>query len=154
MNRRARERTILEIVREREVHSQAELVKALEIRGLEVTQATVSRDMKRLGLIKLPIAGGRARYAAPQEAILAPSDSVAAALRSACDQFVTEVAPCDTILLVKTLVGRANAVAIAIDEARIGEVAGTIAGDDTILVILRKAEDKDRVLELLQQQLS
>ena len=153
MSRRARERTILELIHEQDIHSQAELVKALEFRGLDVTQATVSRDMKRLGLVKLPLSGGKARYAAPEEAVLPPPDSVEATLRSACEQFVTEVGNCEALLLVKTLNGRANAVAIAIDEARIPEVAGTIAGDDTLLIVLRRGEDRLTLLATLQDML-
>ena len=153
MNRPARERVILEIVAEHPVGTQDELARELAKRGAAVTQATVSRDVKRLGLVKVPNAKGAYRYAIANGvtgSYLSSDDN----LRSAFREFVTGLDDGEAFFLVKTLPGRANAVGIAIDEARRPELAGTIAGDDTILVIVRKARDRERARRDLEQLLS
>jgi transcriptional regulator of arginine metabolism len=150
MNRAQRERLILEIVSARRVQTQQELVRALQERGLRVTQATVSRDVKRLGLVKVPDAQGRYRYAPPQELRESAAPGAREKLVAAFREFVTGVDWGEGLVLVKTLAGRANAVAAAIDEARMPEVAGTVAGDDTILVVVRRAESRDAVVRALE----
>ena len=143
MNRPARERTIREIVTAQPIGTQEELALALARRGLAVTQATVSRDVKRLGLVKTSDAHGAYRYSVPNGAP-ASNPSTEENLRYAFREFVTALENGEAFFLVKTLPGRANAVGIAIDEARRPELAGTIAGDDTILVLVRRARDKER----------
>ncbi|MCS7173375.1 MAG: arginine repressor [Armatimonadetes bacterium] len=150
MTRHQREQAILEIVRSRPVTTQRELVRALRQRGLRVTQATVSRDIKRLGLVKVAGPGGTYHYAPPDVLHALPPPAAQENLRSAFRAFVTEVDQGDAIVLVKTLSGRANAVAIALDEARIPEISGTVAGDDTILVVVRRASDRPRVIQMLR----
>ncbi len=148
MNRAARERTIREIVTAHPIGTQEELARALARRGVRVTQATVSRDVKRLGLVKLSDAGGAYRYAVANGSPAA-NPSTEENLRNAFREFVTSLEKGEAFFLVKTLPGRANAVAIAIDEARRPELAGSIAGDDTILVIVRRAGDRERAQKAL-----
>ena len=143
MNRAARERTIREIVAAHPIGTQDELARALARRGVAVTQATVSRDIKRLGLVKTSNAQGSYRYAAANGAPAA-NPSTEGNLRNAFREFVTALENGEAFFLVKTLPGRANAVGIAIDEARRPELAGTLAGDDTILVLVRRARDRER----------
>jgi transcriptional regulator of arginine metabolism len=154
VNRPSRERAILEIVAERPVGTQEELARELAKRGVEVTQATVSRDVKRLGLVKVSDAGGAYRYAVGNgvggNAHVSAEDN----LRSAFREFVTGVDGGEAFFLVKTLPGRANAVGVAIDEARRPVIAGTIAGDDTILVIVRKARERERARRELEELLA
>lgn len=150
MNRTARERAILEIVGSHPVATQEDLVRELGRRGAPVTQATVSRDVKRLGLVKVADREGAYRYAVPNGASPG-SPSSEENLRNAFREFVTGVDTGEAFFLVKTLPGRANAVGIAIDEARRPELAGTIAGDDTILVLVRKARDRDRARGALEK---
>lgn len=143
MNRPARERAILEIISSHPVGTQDELARELARRGVAVTQATVSRDVKRLGLVKVAGADGGYRYAVngvTGEARPSADEN----LRTAFREFVTGLDSGEAFFVVKTLPGRANAVGIAIDEVRRPEVAGTIAGDDTILVIVREVRDRDR----------
>ncbi len=154
MTRQRRERAILEIVRSRPVATQAELVRALRQQGLRVTQATVSRDLKRLGLVKVVGPDGTYHYALPDAVRATPTPAAHENLRAAFRAFVTEVDQGEAIVLVKTLSGRANAVAIALDEARIPEIAGTVAGDDTILVVVRRNADRPRVIRILQDLLA
>jgi transcriptional regulator of arginine metabolism len=151
VSRRERERALLEIVQGARIETQDDLVKALRRRGLDVTQATVSRDVKRLGLIKIADRGGGYRYGPPGAAATAPPPPAATEhLRAVFSNFVTALDAGEAILLVKTLSGHANAVAIAIDDARLPAVAGTVAGDDTILVVVRKASDHGAVRRALE----
>jgi transcriptional regulator of arginine metabolism len=150
MNRTARERAILEIVASHPVATQEDLVRELGRRGAPVTQATVSRDVKRLGLVKVADREGAYRYAVANGASPG-SPSSAENLRNAFREFVTGVDTGEAFFLVKTMPGRANADAISIDEARRPELAGTIAGDDTILVLVRRARDRDRARGALEK---
>jgi transcriptional regulator of arginine metabolism len=146
MSQRARQRAILRIVHERPISSQGQLVEELARRGYRATQATVSRDIRRLGLLKLADEGGGARYVAVEDLDDAKPRAATDSLRAAFEQFVLGVGPVQALLLVETRPGRANAVAVAIDEARLAGIAGTLAGDDTILVLLRRAQDRAAVL--------
>ncbi len=145
MSRTARLEAILQIVHQQVVNNQAELVVALAQRGIVATQATVSRDMRALALVKVATADGGSQYLPSDEAAgeLVPSES----LRSMFQQSVTEVQIAESLLVIRTPIGFANAVALTIDKARLPEVAGTIAGDDTILILLRKRSDRARMVE-------
>jgi transcriptional regulator of arginine metabolism len=152
VNRNARERAILEIVGRHPVATQEEIARELAGRGVEVTQATVSRDIKRLGLVKVAGADGAYRYAVANG--VGPHASTEENLRNAFREFVTGLAGGEAFFVVRTLPGRANAVGVAIDESDRPEVAGTIAGDDTVLVIVRKAKDRDRSRKDLEKLLA
>lgn len=144
MSRRRRENAILEIVSERPIHTQAELVEALTQRGIEATQSTVSRDVRRLGLVKAPTGDGGSRYERPSAAEASRS-TVEARLEGAFHEFVRGMTEGRAILALRTPPGAANAVAVALDEAELDEVAGTVAGDDTVFVLVRREEDLERL---------
>jgi transcriptional regulator of arginine metabolism len=147
---RERERRILDIVANRAITTQAELVAALRSSGIDVTQATVSRDIKRLGLVKVPGGDGAYRYHAPD--VARPSaGEVQVRLRRTVEEFVTGVTEGSGLILVKTTTGSAGAVAEAIDEAEWPEIAGTIAGDNTILVVPRGPRERPRILARLRK---
>jgi transcriptional regulator of arginine metabolism len=146
---RERDRRILEIIGRRPVTTQAELVAALRAGGIQVTQATVSRDIKRLGLVKVPSGNGNYRYATPESA-RPPVGDIEARLRRAFEEFVAEVDEGSGLVLVKTSTGSANAVAEVIDEAGWSEVAGTVAGDNTIIVVPRQARQRGPLLRRLR----
>jgi transcriptional regulator of arginine metabolism len=150
VTRRLREQAILELIESQEVSNQDEIVERLRARNIQATQATVSRDVKRLGLVKTPAGGGGYRYAAPA---LRPRSTQRGRrqLKVACEQFLTKVEPGGALLVLKTLSGRANALAVALDECRFEEIVGTIAGDDTILVIARDPRDRDKVKKLFDE---
>lgn len=131
MLRSQRDRLLLRLIHERPIGTQQELVAALQEQGLDVTQATVSRDIKRLGLAKL---GNR--YAAPPQ----PSYAVG-------------VEPAEGMLVVKTLAGRASAVACQIDEADLPQIVATLAGDDTVLVLVRRKNEREAVQAALEEML-
>lgn len=138
--RNRRERAIIKLIASRPLASQAELVSALHEIGLKATQATVSRDIRRLGLVKEPLPEGGFRYTAPLE-----RSGKRAPRRPSVSSFVLGFAPVESLLAVRTLPGRAMAVAISIDEMELPSVTGTIAGDDTVLVLLDSVEQRDQV---------
>lgn len=146
---RARDRKILEIVARRPITTQAELVAGLRAAGIAVTQATVSRDIKRLGLVKVPVGDGSYRYHVP-EAARPSAAEIQARLRRAMSEYVTEVDEGSGLVVVKTTTGSAGAVAEAIDEAGWPEITGTVAGDNTILVVPRREGHRATILRRLR----
>jgi transcriptional regulator of arginine metabolism len=143
-----RERRIREIIVGHPIGTQEELAAALRRQGLAVTQATVSRDIKRLGLVKVTMGDGHSRYVAPDRP--SPVD-VLRRLRHAATEYVLSVDAGDELVVVHTLTGRANAVAAAIDDMRWDDVVGTVAGDDTILVVPRRRAMRDVLLTRLRR---
>jgi transcriptional regulator of arginine metabolism len=128
MSKAARQRAILELLHRGPVESQEELQGFLARRGFEAGQATLSRDIRELGLIKTPDGYSAARGTAATEPVL---PSVSRLVR----EFVVDVRLAQNLLVLKTSVGSAQPVAAALDSEDWTEVVGTIAGDDTILVI-------------------
>ena len=149
-----RQRAILTLVATRPVHSQDELVSLLERQGFEVTQATVSRDIKELGLAKVPIKSENGNGEGELFKYIVPSAVVnyVSRLHRAMAELVTSVEESVNLIVLRTPPGGAMMVASAIDEAKWPEILGTIGGDDTILVIVRSAEEtpyvKQRFLDL------
>lgn len=141
---------IRRIVREESVATQEDLVRALRRRGIAVTQATVSRDIKRLGLVKVPAGDGRHRYALPGAPAGPPPDA-AARLRSVVEEFVLGVETALDLILVKTERGGAAPVAQAIDDVQWPDVAGTLAGEDTIIVVPRTCAVGRQVVRRLRR---
>lgn len=125
-----RQRRIVQILRTREVDSQAELARLLSRGGDEVTQATLSRDLEDLGALRSRTAEGRVVYRVPEE-----SPASADWLERMLQEFATDVASSGNVCIVRTPPGGANAVARAIDNAVLRDVLGTIAGDDTIMIV-------------------
>lgn len=146
MSRRRREQAILKITGDEVVRTQSELVEALRDRGIEVTQSTVSRDIKRLGLVKVPTPQGEYRYA-PPEIMGETTPAAEEELREAFGEFVTEVDTGAAIVTISTPPGSANTVAVAIDDADLGGVVATLAGDDTVFVLVREEGDRERLVQ-------
>lgn len=145
MSRRRRERAIAEITGNRIVRTQSELVEALRERGIEVTQSTVSRDIKRLGLVKVPTREGGYRYA-PPGAVGGSAPAAEEELREAFAEFATGVDTGAALVAIATPPGSADPVAVAIDRADLDGVVATLAGDDTVFVLVREERDRDRLL--------
>ena len=143
-----RHRKILELIKENVVGTQEELADLLKQDGFAVTQATVSRDIKELALIKIPTSDDQYRSALPMEVAVSETR-----LRFLLKEFVLNYAASENILLVRTAPGNANAVASALDNAQWGEILGSVAGDDTILVVARKKEDIPCIIEKLESYL-
>lgn len=128
MDKVYRRTQILDVLRSETVATQAELRQKLKRRGIEVTQATVSRDIEELGLVKT-----REGYGLPDSASL-PAAAPMPTLPVVLKEFMREVRQASNLVVVKTHPGNAHSVAVALDAERWGEVAGTVAGDDTIFV--------------------
>ncbi len=146
ISRQERQAIIREIVENNEIGTQEELTAMLRHQQIQVTQATVSRDVKDLMLVKVPMGDGRYRYAFPQDkAETVSQDRVVRLLRDS----VVSLADSENLIVVKTLPGRANAVASVLDGLRWPEIIGTVAGDDSILVVVRPRGAVPRIMEKL-----
>ncbi len=127
-----RQHVVERLLSEHAVTSQAELVELLAAEDIEATQATVSRDLEELGAVKLR-AGGQTVYAIPE---LPSQRSVPVeTLRRVCGDWVVDVAHSGNLVVLRTPPGSAHVVASAIDRSALDGLLGTVAGDDTILVI-------------------
>lgn len=146
---RERDSRILEIIRRRTISTQAQLLRELRRTGIRVTQATVSRDIKRLGLVKARADGGGYRYHHMSGA-RPPHEESVARLRRAAAEYVTGVDEGSGLVLVKTSLGCAGAVAEAIDEVNWPEIVGTVAGDNTIIVVPRGPGQRAAILKRLR----
>lgn len=145
-----RQRMIADWLREHKVGSQEEVVARLSLLGITATQATVSRDLLELGAVKLKREGS-IRYVMPDE--VEPGHA-AEKLDRLLSEWVDAIIPAGNLLVLKTPPGSANLVANALDAAGLAEIAGTIAGDDTIFVALAEGVNPDAVAALLRQRRS
>ena len=145
-----RQEKIREIVENHIVETQEELTALLRREHIAATQATVSRDVKELMLVKAPIGGGRSRYAFPKTE---DGPRRASRLESLFADAVTGVDASCNLVVLRTLPGMANAVASALDAAQWKHIIGTVAGDDTILVVV-KPESAAPTIEMRMKALS
>jgi transcriptional regulator of arginine metabolism len=129
-----RQAAILRLVEERHLSTQADVAEALRAEGIDTVQATVSRDVARLGLVKVRNGDGRLIYALPGAADLRRLEQLAAALRNWGGAMIAT----GNLLVIHTPRGFAAALADAVDDASLPDVAGTVAGDNTILVAVRE----------------
>jgi len=140
-----RHRTIVEIVSSREIYTQEELVDALNSMGFLVTQATVSRDIKELGLVRQPgrqrglkyVVEGAGNAATPMERIFRAG--------------LVSVDFAGNMLVIKTLSGMAMAVAAALDDMKLPDILGTVAGDDVVMCVVRNADSAKMLMEKLEK---
>jgi transcriptional regulator of arginine metabolism len=133
LSRAARQHRIIQILEKSPVNSQQQLVELLAEADVEATQATVSRDLEEIGAVKVRAAGGESVYAVPD----LPKDRVAPEdhLRRVLGDWVVDVNSSANLVIVRTPPGSAHVVASALDRAGLPEILGTVAGDDTILVV-------------------
>ena len=135
---------ILEIINDNDIETQEELAEALKIAGYDVTQATVSRDIKLLKLVKMQSESGKYKYISSAKEERNINDKLYSILKNAA----IGVEQVDKFVVIKTLTGAASAAAEAIDTLYANDVAGTIAGDNTIFVLVRTDE---KALELISK---
>jgi transcriptional regulator of arginine metabolism len=147
MSKLSRQNAILELLDESPIPSQEELQRLLRKRGLDAGQATLSRDIRELGLAKTS-----AGYSLPGRELGAESDlpSVSRLVR----EFVTSVRAAQNLLVTKTSVGSAQPVAAALDGENWPEALGTIAGDDTILIVCEDKRSAGRLADRIQEMLA
>jgi transcriptional regulator of arginine metabolism len=141
---------ILELIRNNIIETQEELVEALARHGIPVTQATISRDIKELQLTKVPVGDGGYRYALPEEQ---PAGSLDKRRRLFRDS-VLGVDWSENLVIVKALPGTAPGVAAAVDHFNWPELIGTVAGDDTVLAVVKPTSAAPAVVERLRELMS
>lgn len=142
-----RQSKIIDLISRYDIETQEELAEHLNREGFQVTQATISRDIREMKLTKIAVAGGKQKYA-----VMHPPgpDMNEKYLRVLRDGF-SSMDMAQNILVVKTVSGMAMAVAAALDAMHWTEIAGCIAGDDTIMCAVRSAEDTVRVMEKIRK---
>ncbi|MDK2823239.1 MAG: transcriptional regulator of arginine metabolism [Clostridia bacterium] len=143
-----RHKKILELIQNQIISTQEEVAEALRKEGFNVTQATVSRDIKELGLIKVAIGNEMYKYALPMEVTVSESR-----LKFMIKEFVLKYDYSENIIVIKTPPGNAQAVASVIDNAQWREVIGTVAGDDTILLVIKPVSAVPTVIKKINSYL-
>ena len=145
-----RQVAILDIIEKQDIETQEELASALNARGIRVTQATVSRDIKELRLLKVLTPSGKYKYATGDQADNNLTDRF---IRMLAESLLS-VSSANNLIVVKTLSGSANVAAEALDSMHWPEVLGTLAGDNTVLLIIRSNEETitvtSRIRELMK----
>ena len=137
----ARQNKILELIDEYEISTQEALIQKLAEHGFDSTQTTISRDIRQLRLIKGPTGRGTYKYVAPE--VRRGND--APGHNSALTDAVLKIEAAQNLIVVKTMAGMANAIAVCIDSLRIKDIIGSVAGDDTILLVFKTNEKAEAV---------
>lgn len=146
-----RQQEILDIISRREVETQEQLLECLRERGIETTQATISRDIKQLHLVKELTAGGIYKYAVSQRRL---AMNFAGKLRTIFKESVTSFDAAQNLVVLKTMPGLANAAGAAIDGMELPDLVGSLAGDDTVLLIMRTDEAAAEFCEEIREMLN
>lgn len=141
---------IIEIINSKEIETQDELAEELKYLGMDVTQATVSRDIKELKLIKVLSSSGRYKYIAisPEQNFLSNK------LVNIFSQTVLYIENIENFVIIKTISGSASAAAEALDSLDFEEIAGTIAGDNTIFILVRSVEKAQELVRKAKKMLN
>ena len=142
-----RQAVIVELVDREPLHSQEALRRRLHQHGFEATQATISRDIKELGLVKRASDGA---YHRPGVEASNPETALAA-LERAAEEYLRRVDRVQQLVVIRTGIGQAQPLAIAIDRAQLPEAIGTIGGDDTILVVARDTKRAAALVKRLEK---
>jgi len=145
-----RQNQILEIIAREDVETQERLMELLQERGISCTQATISRDIKQLHLVKEPVGRGRYRYAA---SVHRHSLNVADKLRTIFRESIVSVDYAQNIVVIKTMAGLASGAAAALDSMQISSMVGSLAGDDTAMLIMRDTEMAQELCEEIKEML-
>lgn len=142
-----RHEKIIELINQYDIETQDELAEHLRNAGFQVTQATVSRDIRKLKLSKVPARDGKQKYALLNGVQHQMSEKYVGILREA---FVS-MDSAQNILVIKTVSGMAMAVCAAIDSLKWNEVVGSIAGDDTIMCVIRSTDDAVKIMDKISK---
>ena len=146
MKKNSRQEAILQLIEQENIGTQEELMQKLAALGYTVTQATVSRDIKALKLVKSPVADGQYRYAAVKQEMQDVSGKYYAILT----QSILRADFAGNMVAIKCYSGMANAACAAVDHMSSDKIVGTLAGDDTIFVLCRDAQSAEDVCRLMQ----
>jgi len=144
-----RQNAILEVIRDKDIETQEELADELRHKDFKVTQATVSRDIRELRLLKVLSAAGTYKYATADK----PENGLSDRFHRIFSESVLSITHTYNQVIIKTLTGSANVAAEMIDSLRWPEILGTLAGDNTILMIVRTVEEVDTILRRIDDML-
>lgn len=139
---------ILNLIKKEDIGTQQELVARLHESGIEVTQATVSRDIKKLGLIKVPDGHGGYKYSLSSKR---SKGDVQDWMKKMIQDFVVEMNYSENIIVLKTLLGTASGLGAAIDNSKWEKILGTVAGDDTILLVVKDRKYTEEVFNKIKE---
>ena len=146
MKKYTRQRIILDLIENVEIETQEELADYLLEKGIEITQATISRDIKELRLVKVLTSNGKYKYATIDNQYEGANERLAKILKSS----VLSVDRAENIIVIKTLPGAAQVCASAVDNFKIEGIVGTIAGDDTIFIVISRSDMVESALNNIQ----
>ena len=148
MSKSQRQHLLAKILEEQAVSSQAKLVELLKAEGIDVTQATLSRDLEELGAVKVRVPVGDSVYAVPDN----PTERVLPVdyLRRVLGEWLVEVSVSNNIVVLRTPPGSAHVVASAVDRAGLPEIIGTVAGDDPVIFVAASDTTGEKVSERLK----
>ena len=145
-----RQSMILEIISQENIETQEQLLVRLQERGITSTQATISRDIKQMHLIKEPVGHGVYKYAVSGNRTRL---NFAEKLRTIFRESITSIDSAQNIVVIKTMPGLANGAAAAIDKLNIPEMLGTLAGDDTCFVVLKDTQSAASLCAEIREQI-
>lgn len=140
MNKSFRQGQILKIIRDKEIYTQDELARELGQVGIQTTQVTLSRDMREIGLVKTP--DGYRQL---------PTEASGPQLADVANEYLLDIRVAQNLVVLRTSPGNASPLAVAVDREELPEVIGTVAGDDTVLVITLDSETADRFRKQMLQ---
>ncbi len=143
MKKYTRQTKILELISKKEIETQEELAEGLKAMGIDVTQATISRDIKELRLVKVMSKNGKYKYATIGQS----QEGITDRLNKIFENSVVSIDNAMNIIVLKTIPGAAQICASAIDYMGVDDIVGTLAGDDTVFVAIRTMDDIENVLE-------
>ena len=143
MKKYTRQTKILELISKKEIETQEELADGLKAMGIDVTQATISRDIKELRLVKVMSKSGKYKYAT----IGQNQEGITDRLYKIFENSVVSIDNAMNTIVLRTIPGAAQICASAIDYMGVDDIVGTLAGDDTVFVAIRTTEAVERVLE-------
>lgn len=143
----ARQNKILEIIDAYEISTQEALIEKLAEYGFDATQTTISRDIRQLNLVKGPTGKGTYKYVAPS----IKSDGLTSGHNSVLTEAVLKIASAQNIVVIKTVAGMANAIAVCVDSLHIDGILGSVAGDDTILIVMTDTESAENTKYKLKE---
>ncbi len=142
----ARQQKILELIEKYDIDTQDTLIKRLREVGYNVTQTTISRDIRQLNLVKGVTSRGTYKYIAPE---VSRTDRVPV-LNSAITDSVVKIEAAGNIVVIKTFSGMANAIAVCVDSLHHDDIVGSVAGDDTILLVIKEKDAAETLAEELK----
>lgn len=145
MTKKERLALIEKIITENEISTQEELTKCLLEQGYDISQSTISRDMAQLNLIKIQGSSKRFKYAKANA-----TDAVSPQICNLFKQVTVSIEGANNLIVIKTLAGNANAAGMAVDEMQFSEILGTVAGDDTLLIVTKTNADAEIIIKTLR----